>query len=107
LQSLRDLTNQHLKEIEVSLGHRRQLLRAIAELTRPREEGSEAGGHNRGIRFLRSSGSTALSARMDPEDLAIISALSEVHSPGGSTLCRAQMMILAVAPLPRANAAGL
>jgi hypothetical protein len=63
---LRDLTNQHLKEIEVSLGHRRQLLRAIAELTRPREEGSEACGRNCGsaaraehrqffVMFLRSS----------------------------------------------------
>jgi hypothetical protein len=30
---LRDLTNQRLKEIGVSLGHRRQLLRAMAELT--------------------------------------------------------------------------
>jgi class 3 adenylate cyclase len=30
---LPDLTDQHLKEIGVSLGHRLQLLRAIAELT--------------------------------------------------------------------------
>ena len=30
---LPDLTDQDLKEIGVSLGHRRQLLRAIAELT--------------------------------------------------------------------------
>ena len=30
---LSDLTDQDLKEIGVSLGHRRQLLRAIAELT--------------------------------------------------------------------------
>jgi class 3 adenylate cyclase len=30
---LSDLTDQHLKEIGVSLGHRLQLLRAIAELT--------------------------------------------------------------------------
>jgi hypothetical protein len=50
---LLDLTNQHLKEIEVSLGHRRQLLRAITELTRPREEGSEACGRNCGIRPAR------------------------------------------------------
>jgi len=39
---LRDLTNQHLKEIGVSLGHRRELPRAIVELTSPREEGSHA-----------------------------------------------------------------
>jgi SAM domain (Sterile alpha motif) len=30
---LPDLTDQHLKEIGVSLGHRLRLLRAIAELT--------------------------------------------------------------------------
>jgi hypothetical protein len=49
---LRDLTNQHLKEM-VSLGHRRQLPRAIVELTSPREEGSEACGRNCGIRRPR------------------------------------------------------
>jgi hypothetical protein len=38
---LPDLTDQDLKEIGVSLGHRRQLLRAIAELT-----GREKGGRN-------------------------------------------------------------
>ena len=32
---LPDLTDQHLKEIGVSLGHRLQLLRAIAELANP------------------------------------------------------------------------
>ena len=30
---LRDLTDQDLKELGVSLGHRRKMLRAIAELT--------------------------------------------------------------------------
>jgi hypothetical protein len=34
---LPDLTDQDLKEIGVSLGHRRQLLRAIAELSSPRD----------------------------------------------------------------------
>jgi hypothetical protein len=48
------------------------------------------------VMFLRSSELDGALARMDPEDLAIISALSEVHSPGGSTLCRAQTVILAV-----------
>ena len=33
---LTDLTDQDLKEIGVSLGHLRQLLRAIAELPNPR-----------------------------------------------------------------------
>jgi SAM domain (Sterile alpha motif) len=35
---LPDLTDQHLKEIGVSLGHRLQLLRAIAELPRREKE---------------------------------------------------------------------
>jgi SAM (Sterile alpha motif) domain-containing protein/adenylate/guanylate cyclase family protein len=83
---LSDLTDQDLKEIGVSsLGHRRQLLRAIAELN-----GGEKGAlrlsaaaaapvslqpHDTAERrqvtvmFSDLVGSTALSARMDPEDL--------------------------------------
>jgi class 3 adenylate cyclase/tetratricopeptide (TPR) repeat protein len=81
---LADLTDQDLKEIGVaSLGHRRQLLRAITEL-----KGGEKGTpkpateyiapvtpHDTAERrqvtvmFADLVGSTALSARMDPEDL--------------------------------------
>ena len=80
---LPDLTDQDLKEIGVSLGHRRQLLRAIAEL-----KGGETGtpkpstediapvtphdtAERRQVTVMFSDlvGSTALSARMDPEDL--------------------------------------
>jgi class 3 adenylate cyclase/tetratricopeptide (TPR) repeat protein len=81
---LADLTDQDLKEIGVaSLGHRRQLLRAITEL-----KGGETGTpkpateyiapvtpHDTAERrqvtvmFADLVGSTALSARMDPEDL--------------------------------------
>jgi hypothetical protein len=81
---LPDLTDQDLKEIGVaSLGHRRQLLRAITEL-----KGGETGApkpftkavaptapHDTAERrqvtvmFSDLVGSTALSARMDPEDL--------------------------------------
>jgi class 3 adenylate cyclase len=39
---LPDLTDQHLKEIGVSLGHRLQLLRAIAKLTHPEEDTPKA-----------------------------------------------------------------
>jgi class 3 adenylate cyclase len=87
---LRDLTDQDLKELGVvSLGHRRLLLRAMAELN-----GAEKGppkptalpvapvapqetAERRQITVMFSDlvGSTALSARMDPEDLReIISA---------------------------------
>jgi hypothetical protein len=39
---LRDLTNQRLKEIGVSLGHRRQLLREIANLDKMAAPSSSA-----------------------------------------------------------------
>ncbi len=81
---LPDLTDQDLKELGVtSLGHRRQLLRAITEL-----KGSDEGtpkpstediapiaphdtAERRQVTVMFSDlvGSTALSARMDPEDL--------------------------------------
>ena len=78
---LPDLTDQHLKEIGVSLGHRLQLLRAIAELTN-RERAplkptivaspvpqDTAERRQVTVMFSDLVGSTALSARMDPEDL--------------------------------------
>jgi class 3 adenylate cyclase/predicted ATPase len=77
---LQDLTDQDLKELGVSsLGHRRLLLRAIAELDKlksgPNEPaapiGSEDSAERRQVTVMFSDlvGSTALSARMDPEDL--------------------------------------
>jgi predicted ATPase/class 3 adenylate cyclase len=83
LSVLPDLTDQDLKDIGVLLGHRRKLLRAIAEL-----KGVEKGelkpappvaasvapqdtAERRQVTVMFSDlvGSTALSARMDPEDL--------------------------------------
>jgi SAM domain (Sterile alpha motif) len=87
---LPDLTDQDLKDIGVSLGHRRQLLREIANLdktaaappsapsvTAPAMPAStvtphaEATAERRHVTVMFSDlvGSTALSARMDPEDL--------------------------------------
>ena len=77
---MRDLTDQDLEKIGVaSLGHRRQLLRAIAELKNAPEPGPMAAGsvapHDTAERrqvtvmFSDFVGSTALSAHMDPEDL--------------------------------------
>jgi class 3 adenylate cyclase len=77
---LRDLTDQDLKELGVSLGHRRKMLRAIAELpgaapTSPQpaftEPKTQDAAERRQITVMFSDlvGSTALSARMDPEDL--------------------------------------
>jgi class 3 adenylate cyclase len=81
---LSDLTDQDLKEIGVSsLGHRRQLLRAIAELNGVEKGASKPAppdaapvapqdaAERRQVTVMFSDlvGSTALSARMDPEDL--------------------------------------
>jgi class 3 adenylate cyclase len=81
---LTDLTDQDLKELGVaSLGHRRRLLRAIAELNVPQKGTAQPGSageipitpHDTAERrqvtvmFSDLVGSTALSARMDPEDL--------------------------------------
>jgi class 3 adenylate cyclase len=77
---LPDLTDQDLEKIGVvSLGHRRQLLRAISELKGEAEPSTVAAAsiapHDTAERrqvtvmFSDLVGSTALSARMDPEDL--------------------------------------
>ena len=81
---LRDLTDQDLEKIGVaSLGHRRKMLAAIANLepieTRPPASAVEAPAvplpletaERRQVTVMFSDlvGSTALSARMDPEDL--------------------------------------
>jgi class 3 adenylate cyclase/predicted ATPase len=77
---LPDLTDQDLEKIGVaSLGHRRQLLRAIAELRGALDPSTVAAApvapHDTAERrqvtviFSDLVGSTALSTRMDPEDL--------------------------------------
>src|ERR1035441_5330668 len=77
---LRDLTDQDLKELGVSLGHRRKMLRAIAQLagaapTSPQSPLTEPKPQDTAERrqvtvmFSDLVGSTALSANMDPEDL--------------------------------------
>jgi len=76
---LRHLTDQDLKELDVSLGHRRKMLAAIAELggavpasqptfTEPKTQDT-AERRQVTVMFSDLVGSTALSARMDPEDL--------------------------------------
>jgi class 3 adenylate cyclase len=87
---LPDLTDQDLKELGVaSLGHRRQLLRAMAQLSGGENSAKETaaepptpltapiGAERRQVTVMFSDlvGSTALSTHMDPEDLRkIISA---------------------------------
>src|SRR6516162_6630053 len=80
-----DLTEQDLKDLGVLLGHRRKMLRAIAELkgevsATPQTGGRPApreGAERRQltVMFCDLVGSSALSVRLDPEDLrAVISA---------------------------------
>src|SRR5215472_5762980 len=78
---LRHLTDQDLKDIGIPLGHRRKMLAAIAELhdvapSKPEPVGvvkpkSHEIAERRQVTVMFSDlvGSTALSARMDPEDL--------------------------------------
>ena len=79
---LRHLTDADLEKIGVSLGHRRKILAAIADLTSASPSERETVGpivetkpHDAAERrqvtvmFSDLVGSTALSARMDPEDL--------------------------------------
>jgi class 3 adenylate cyclase len=80
---LPDLTDQHLKDLGVSLGHRLKMLRAIRDLggdsvvvaapsapaaTEPTRR-DEAERRQLTVMFCDLVGSTTLSARLDPEDL--------------------------------------
>jgi class 3 adenylate cyclase/predicted ATPase len=73
------LTDQDLKDLGVSLGHRRKMLAAIAELARAapasqrpasvETKPQDAERRQLTVMFADLVGSTALAARMDPEDL--------------------------------------
>jgi class 3 adenylate cyclase len=78
---LPDLTEEHLRELGLPLGARIKLMRAIAARQKPADDQSTAGAvaedtsvdsaERRQVTVMFSDlvGSTALSARMDPEDL--------------------------------------
>jgi class 3 adenylate cyclase/tetratricopeptide (TPR) repeat protein len=95
-----DLTEQDLKDLGVLLGHRRKMLRAIAEfgavhapdatLTKatPREQGER---RHLTVMFCDLVGSSALSARLDPEDMRGVIAC--YHSCIGEVVGRYQGMI--------------
>ena len=82
LSVVRDLTEQDLKDLGVLLGHRRKMLRAIVELQgeqppTPRAGNNPASADNAGRRqltvmFCDLVGSSALSARLDLEDLRAV-----------------------------------
>jgi class 3 adenylate cyclase len=84
-ETLRDLTDDDLKALGVSLGHRKRLLRAIADLREPSQKpdatprasdattcaqsGSEPERRQVSALFCDLVGSTALATHLDPEDL--------------------------------------
>src|SRR5437870_406813 len=82
LSVIRDLTEQDLKDLGVLLGHRRRILRAIAELDgvarAPTETATEPALRDQPERrhltvmICDLVGSTALSARLDPEDMGAV-----------------------------------
>ena len=95
---LPELTDQDLKDLGIVLGDRRKLLRAIADLngiekiqSKPTEAATtpvapqpqdSAERRQVSVMFADLVGSTALSARMDPEDLReIISAMRHRDRP--------------------------
>jgi class 3 adenylate cyclase len=95
---LRHLTDQDLKEIGVSLGHRRKLLAAIAELAgtgtatlqpltipeaKPKDDAER---RQLTVMFTDLVGSTALSTRLDPEDLR--SVIGAYHKCVAETVTR-------------------
>jgi class 3 adenylate cyclase/predicted ATPase len=101
LSVLRDLTEPDLKDLGVLLGHRRKMLRAIAELDRPALTEPQAmaaplrHAERRyiAVMFCDLVGSTELSARLDPEDLrevigAYYSCIAEVVGRYQGTVAR-------------------
>jgi class 3 adenylate cyclase/tetratricopeptide (TPR) repeat protein len=74
LSVLSELTDQDFDRLGVLLGHRRKMLRAIAELEQPELADAQAHLHDAERRHLTVMfcdlvGSTELSARLDPEDM--------------------------------------
>ena len=81
---LAELTDQHLKDLGIALGNRLRILRAIRELSvaapapdqvaaRPAQEPLDGAERRQlTVMFCDLVGSTALSARLDPEDMRAI-----------------------------------
>jgi class 3 adenylate cyclase/predicted ATPase len=98
---LRDLTDQDLTELGVPLGHRRKMLRAIAELDGAAPEPAEAATEpvprddaerrHLTVMFCDLVGSDALSARLDPEDMWGV--IASYHACIGEVVGRHQGMI--------------
>jgi predicted ATPase/class 3 adenylate cyclase len=99
LSVVRDLTEKDLKGLGVVLGHRRKMLRAIAELDgtplAPAEVATEPvqpdERRHLTVMFCNLVGSAALSARLDPEDMWPL--IASYHACIGEVIRRYQGMI--------------
>jgi class 3 adenylate cyclase/predicted ATPase len=104
LSTIRDLTDQDLKELGVLLGHRRKILRAIAELdvtttiastppaSKPeRESSDDAERCHLTVMFCNLVGSNALATRSDAEDM--LRAVVSYRAAIGAVIGRYQGMI--------------
>src|ERR1700751_5911116 len=68
---LPELTEQHLSEIGVALGHRLKILRGIRELGRDGAKPLDTADRRQlTVMFCDLVGSTALTAQLDPEDMS-------------------------------------
>src|SRR5215510_4329712 len=81
LSVIRDVTEQDLKDLGVLLGHRRKIKRAITELpadsaptdtATERVAGDEPERRHLTVMICDQVGSTAVSARLDPEDMRAV-----------------------------------
>lgn len=81
---LRELTDRDLKDLGIVLGDRRKLLRAIRELDAAPVDAAER--RQLTLMFCDLVGSTALSARLDPEDLRTV--ISAYHRCCAQTIER-------------------
>jgi predicted ATPase/class 3 adenylate cyclase len=101
LSVARDLTEQDLKDLGVLLGHRRKILRAIpqldpaalapAETTTEPALRDEAERRHLTVMFCDLVGSTALSARLDPEEMWRV--IASYHACISEVIGRYQGMI--------------
>ena len=94
---LPELTDEDLRELQIPLGHRRKLLRAIREIPDGKLPSSVPDDHAQRrhvtVMFCDLVGSTALSANFDPEDvrnilLAYQGCLSQTLAEHGGTIAR-------------------
>ena len=69
LEVLPDLDEDDLKELGVSLGHRKKLLKVIAQRAKEQKDRAPAERRQLTVMFCDLVGSTALARKIDPEDM--------------------------------------